>query len=117
MSTRRAVLAQLDPARTVYLRTFIGGLGSGRTRRETWGAFTADGVWEFEREESPGTPWWIHHLPSKTPYVTMCGSLRACREAVGRGWADRALAGKAAEALAEALHGVVGKVARPLDGH
>jgi hypothetical protein len=88
--TSNTHLAPLDASRTKYHRTLIGGLG-GSTRRETWGAFTADGVWEFEREDSPSTPWLVRHVETGI-VVTMYGSLRACREAVGRGYAARRLA-------------------------
>jgi hypothetical protein len=97
--SRTTHLAPLDASRTNYIRTMIGGPDSGRTRREVWGAITADGLWMFDREDSPGTPWWIRHLPTDRT-VMLCGSLRGCREAVGRGWADRALAQKQAEEIA-----------------
>jgi hypothetical protein len=59
--------------------------GAGQTvHLECWGAKTTDGLWDFEREESPGTPWLVYHTPSVadgsyTLPVLLCGTLRACR--------------------------------------
>lgn len=58
--------------------------GTARTRPEVWGARTVDGVWGIDREESPGTPWLVYHLPSvkdgTCPGPVMeFGSLRACQ--------------------------------------
>lgn len=71
---------------------------TGSTRHvECWKAETVDGEWEFWREDSPGTPWLVYHNPSHRdgswhePVMT-CGSLRACRLAVTRGWAATNLA-------------------------
>jgi hypothetical protein len=58
------------------------------TRKECWGARTADGVWYFEREESPGTPWLIWHWSSGR-LVMMARSLTACRTLVADGTAER----------------------------
>lgn len=88
----------------VYHQTFRRGPGSP-TRRECWGADTADGQWRFVREESPGTPWLVYHLPSVedgsyTLPVQFCGTLRACRAAVAQGWAAQRLAAHKAEEAA-----------------
>lgn len=59
---------------------------------ECWGARTTDGIWDFEREDSPGTPWLVYHQPSvadgslPTP-VSLRGSLRDCRWYVAAGHA------------------------------
>ncbi len=65
--------------------------------RQCWAARTADGVWDFQREDSPGTPWLIYHRPSvadgSCPVpVDMAASLKRCAEAVAKGWADKELA-------------------------
>lgn len=66
------------------------------TNRQCWAARTADEVWDFQREDSPGTPWLVYHRPSvddgtcPVPVMTTT-SLKRCAEAVARGWADSAL--------------------------
>jgi hypothetical protein len=82
-----------------YGRTLYRG---GKARRELWGADSADGIWRFEREESPGTPWLIWHLPSVADEtlpvpVDQAGTITACREAVARGWLDKILPERKAE--------------------
>lgn len=58
------------------------------TRPECWGARTADGIWVFDREDEPGTPWTVTHLPTRTVVCTYLGSLRQCRRYVAAGWAE-----------------------------
>jgi hypothetical protein len=75
---------------------------TGKTRRELWGADSADGTWRFERIETAGTPWDIFHLPSVADEtlpvaVDSMGNLPACREAVARGWLDKMLPERKAE--------------------
>ncbi len=86
--------------KTDMARRFTRG---GSTRyRECWGARTLDGIWEFVREESSGTPWLILHSPSvadgslPTP-VMLCGTLRACRVAIASDWIWRELEVRKAE--------------------
>lgn len=72
------------------------------TRRELWGADSADGIWRFERAESSSTPWLVYHLPSVADEtlpvpVEQAGSISACREHVARGWLDKILAERKAE--------------------
>jgi hypothetical protein len=92
-------LAEIRRTRT-FARLIRGG--AGKTREECWGAETADGVWDFEREESAGTPWLVYHRPSVkdgswTLPVVFCGTLRACRALVASGGADEELARRLAE--------------------
>ena len=59
-------------------------------------AQTGDGLWAFEREDSPGTPWLVYHLPScrdgsYAMPVHLTGTLRACREYVAAGHAQASL--------------------------
>lgn len=74
---------------------------SGLTRPECWEARTEDDLWQFEREDSPGTPWLVYSLPriaddSYALPVAVLSSLRACRACVASGQAqadlDRLLA-------------------------
>jgi hypothetical protein len=58
-----------------------------RPGSECWGAKTTDGVWAFEREESPGTPWITVHLETRT-VCGFHGTLRAARAAVAAGHAQ-----------------------------
>jgi hypothetical protein len=52
----------LDPTGNCYAPRLFG---NGRTpRRELWGARSADGVWLYHREDSPGTPWTVVHVPT-----------------------------------------------------
>ena len=73
-------------------------------RLECWGAETTDGTWQFDREESPGTPWLTYHKPSVadgtwTLPVMQCGTLRACRALVASGGADQELARRKEEGI------------------
>ena len=84
----------------VYHQTILRS--SGRTRRELWGADSADGTWRFEREESSSTPWLVYHLPSVADEslpvpVDQAGTISACREAAARGWLDKILPERKAE--------------------
>ena len=71
---------------------------SGLTRSaECWAAQTTDGLWDFEREDSPGTPWLAYHWPSLADGsyplpVTMLSTLRQCRIQAASGTLDRELA-------------------------
>lgn len=75
---------------------------SGLTRPECWGAETIDGSWDFEREESPGTPWLVYHKPSVAdgsltfPVISL-GTLRDCRAFVASGTAEQELARRKAD--------------------
>ena len=42
--------------------TFVGQ--SGATRKECWGATSTCGAWKYDREDEPGTPWTITHIPT-----------------------------------------------------
>jgi hypothetical protein len=69
---------------------------AGRAKRECWAAETVDGVWDFDREDSPGTPWLVYHRlsvadGSYTLPLTFCGTLRACQAYAGGGLADQEL--------------------------
>jgi len=107
MSTRnRATLAPVVKTRFAY-RLTRGGAGVTK-RRECWAAKTTDGVWDFEREDSPGTPWLVYHNPSVADQtyplpVTLCGTLRQCRVLAASGALDEALARRIAEAEAAAI--------------
>ena len=75
---------------------------SGLTRPECWGAETIDGIWEFEREESSGTPWLMYHKPSVADGsyplpARYCGTLRECRALVASGGAAQELAYRKAD--------------------
>lgn len=56
-------------------------------RKECWGAETTEGVWEFEREDSPRTPWLVYHRPTNA-LVDVGGTLRWCRWYVAAGHAQ-----------------------------
>ncbi len=73
--------------KTTFARRITRG---GMTRPECWGAQTTDGVWAFEREDSPGTPWVVVHLATGR-IVAQMGTLRRCRLIVASGAAQRAL--------------------------
>jgi hypothetical protein len=85
-------MVDLDPKLTLQRPTFRRvNQPDGPTRMETWAAVSADGEWKFEREESPGTPWLLIHVPTDR-VVGMYGSLPKAREAVARGWAQAKIA-------------------------
>lgn len=100
MTAATAALAPIVKTDFAHRITHRGG---GVTKhRECWGAKTTDGVWEFEREESSGTPWLIWHRPSlndkSLPHpVIQCGTLLACRRYVADGTAARMLETRKAE--------------------
>lgn len=62
----------------------------GPSRTECWGADTQDGLWRFQREDAPGTPWTAWRLDKQgnkvRPWVDTFGSLRACRIDAAAGW-------------------------------
>lgn len=97
-----AALALAPITKTAFARRITRG-GRGLTEhRECWAAETTDGVWKFDREDSPGTPWLVYHRQSAADGslpvpVTLCGTLRACRVAVAEGWAADELAKRKAE--------------------
>lgn len=54
-----------------------------QTRRvEIWSARSTDGLWTYEREESPGTPWVVTHVP--TGALDMFASLPKARRFTAR---------------------------------
>lgn len=62
-----------------------------RTRGGTvqcWGAETTDGVWEFARIETRGTPWQVTHRPTGTVVDYCVWSLPDCQAYVASGAAD-----------------------------
>ena len=63
--------------------TFVGGPDSGRTRKECWGATSTCGTWKYDREDAPGTPWTITHIP--TGRTLAATSLLAARRWTGSG--------------------------------
>jgi len=91
------------PRRELTPVTITARFPSFRTGRlETWGAQTKDGIWDFEREEDTRTDWLVYHRPSVADGsyvlpVMICGTLRACRIAVARGWAGSQLAQRKAD--------------------
>jgi hypothetical protein len=87
----RVALAPIT--KTFFADRIILAGGGSRRARECWGAETTDGIWDFFREESAGTPWLVYHRPSVsdgscTTPVSLCGTLRACRAYVAAGHAD-----------------------------
>lgn len=89
--TKRDELTALDPTKTVSYPTFRRVSNpNGPTRREIWEATSADGVWTYIREESPGTPWLIRHNPTDR-IAYMAGSLPKARRATAAGWALNSL--------------------------
>ncbi len=74
--------------KTVFARRLTRG---GATKhRECWAAVTTDGLWDLEREDSPGTPWIVAHRPTGIA-VSLRGNLRACRAYIAAGHADQDL--------------------------
>jgi hypothetical protein len=57
-------------------------------RLQCWGARTTDGVWDFEREDLPGTPWAVTHRPTETVVDRYVGTLDDCRAYVASGQAQ-----------------------------
>lgn len=76
--------------------------------RECWAAETLDGLWSFEREDSPGTPWLLCHRPTDLT-VMQYGTLRSARLAVGYGDADQLLT----ERLTDELASLARRIADP----
>lgn len=90
--------APRTPAGIIAVRTAPRILRSGKlTRPEIWEARTADMVWDFERGDEPGTPWYTYHRPSVadgscTMPVNTSGSLAQAAAAVECGYAAEGLA-------------------------
>ena len=55
---------------------------------QCWGARTTDGLWGFDREDMPGTPWSVTHLPTGTVVDRCVGTLDDCRAYVASGGAQ-----------------------------
>lgn len=64
--------------------------GGGRV--EAWAARSRDGVWTYGREELPGTPWIVQHLPTGRDVPVWFATLEAARWATADGSALAALA-------------------------
>lgn len=60
-----------------------------RGRMEVWSATSVDGVWSYERDEVPGTPWIVKHVPTGRWYYEP--SLPKARAATASGAALRYL--------------------------
>jgi hypothetical protein len=52
---------------------------------QCWSAVTTDGLWGFDREDMPGTPWSVTHLPTGTVVDRYVGTLDDCRAYVASG--------------------------------
>lgn len=89
--------------------TFVGGPGTGRTRRECWGATSKDGLWGYQRAEDVGTQWYVIHLPTNWTLIGPHGTLRSARQDTADGTALLALWRDAHRELALPEHGI-GKV-------
>jgi len=76
-------LAPVEATRFLPRRT-----RSGHTRPEVWGAKTTDGTWAFDREDEPGTPWTVTHLPTMTVVDCYVSTLTDCRAYVASGQAE-----------------------------
>jgi len=63
----------------------------GRNGMETWAAKSDDGLWAFERQEMPGTPWAVIHIPTGIVVDPCVGTLRDCRAYVASGGAQEDL--------------------------
>lgn len=80
--TRKAPAVPLAPViRTRFLLT-LGGA------RQCWGAVTTDALWDFEREDEPGTPWSVTHVPTGIVVDRYAGTLTDCRAYVASGQAQ-----------------------------
>jgi hypothetical protein len=107
---RRRPPVPLAPVRETVHRPRRIYSGNGQTAHlECWEAETVDGVWLFEREDSPGTPWLVYHQPSVadgtwTGPVTHMSSLRACRAAATAGTLAQELTFRLKEAERERKH-------------
>jgi hypothetical protein len=78
MRSSRVALTALDNSRTMKVR--FGG------RVETLAAFSADGVWGYERSDEPGTPWEVTHLPTGRVLRYAATNLRQARIGTAAGW-------------------------------
>jgi hypothetical protein len=88
MATASIPLAEIRKTRFAHR---IIRRGTALTERaECWEAVTTDGLWIFEREESPGTPWIVRHKPTGE-FVDLRSTLRDCRWYVAAGHAQAML--------------------------
>ena len=58
---------------------------------EAQAAKSRDGIWAYERIETPGDPWTATHMPSGTEVPVLYGTLRDARTATANGTALRAV--------------------------
>ncbi|RTL23235.1 MAG: hypothetical protein EKK55_13520 [Rhodocyclaceae bacterium] len=65
------------------------GRGTRTKSREAWSAVSADGRWEAERLDEPGTPWALRRKADGRVAGASFGSLKAVEKAVASGAADR----------------------------
>ena len=54
---------------------------------QCWSAKTTDGTWGMDREDEPGTPWAVTHLPTGIVTDRYVGTLTDCRAYVASGQA------------------------------
>lgn len=66
-------------------KTMLPTRGGGR---QCWSATTKDKVWDFTREDEPGTPWSVKHRPTGTVVDCYVGTLTDCRAYVASGQAE-----------------------------
>ncbi len=69
-----APMTKLDPTKTLRYRNLRSG------RPEIWEATSADGQWCYAREEEPGTPWHVLHIPSGEVRFTYLPTLGYARK-------------------------------------
>lgn len=74
-------------ATTIFRNNFADPANRG----ECWSATSTDGVWRYDREEEPGTPWYVKHLPTGRVVDRTWGRLGDARHATANGEAQRLL--------------------------
>ena len=65
-------------------KSFASTLRNGKSVRECWEARTTDGVWAITRQDDPGTPWTITHIPTGTWVEGGFGTLRQALVAIAK---------------------------------
>jgi hypothetical protein len=63
----------------------------GRGRLEAWAAASKDGEWFYKREDAPGTPWVVVHVPTGA-WLPGFGTLASARASTASGWVAKELA-------------------------
>jgi hypothetical protein len=82
---RAARRAKMTPIVKQTATTLLVSRPGTPYRSECWSATSKDGVWRYDREDEPTTPWYVKHIPTGRVADVTYGTLDAARYATGTG--------------------------------